>query len=177
MKETFTGKKDSVINITLLHPPQKLFGCWKLSLGSRGPAPPAPADAPECWRCPKSLCKEGPPRSSPVSTSATLLFFLLLFLPFGCCNGMPPTGRAGAGDTRGRPQRAEPSASSQKWDNGPSVTSYLRRSCHHSQHWGQAPWDVTSGHGETQAEAQQLGKPLPLPVLLTRTELNPAWKH
>lgn len=49
MKETFTGKKDSVINIPLLHPPQKLFGCWKLSLGSRGPAPTSPS------RCPRVL--------------------------------------------------------------------------------------------------------------------------
>ena len=176
MKETFTGKKDSVINITLLHPPQKLFGCWKLSLGSRGPAPsapPAPADASEHWRCPKSLCKEGPPRSSPASGSATLL----LFLPFGCCNGTTATGRAAAGDTRGRPQRAEPSASSQKWDNGPSVPSYLCRSCNRSQRRGRAPRDIASGHGETQAEPRQLGKPLPLPVLLPRTEPNPAWKH
>jgi len=105
MKETFAGKKDSVINITLLHPPQKLFGCWKLQPGQLGASP---TRCPERWRCPKSLCKEGPSRSSLVSTSAMLLLFLL-FLPFGWANsdgrllGTPRAGCKGLGPRTSSP--------------------------------------------------------------------------
>lgn len=177
MKETFTGKKDSVINITLLHLPQKLFGCWKLSLGSRGPAPPAPADAPKCWRYPKTLCKEGSLRSSPVSTPATLLLFpSSSSSPLAAATGPQQHDEWVLGTPEGQPQKAKPSASSPNWDNGPSVLSCLCRSCKHSHHWGQAPRDITSAHGETWDEPRQLGKPLPQPILLPCTEQDPAWK-
>lgn len=50
MKETFTGKKDSVINITLLHPPQKLF-IWMLE--TQPGQPEANPTSPR--KCPQAL--------------------------------------------------------------------------------------------------------------------------
>lgn len=100
MKETFTGKKGSVINITLLHSTTKVIWLLETQPGQPGAGPTSPGNAPECWRGPKSLSKEG----SPPHQFACLH---LLFLPFACCNGTTPRGRRGVGDTRGRPQRAE----------------------------------------------------------------------
>lgn len=83
MKETFTGKKDSVINIPLLHLPQKLFGCWKLSLGSLGPAPTSPSRCPRVLGAPKKPLQR---KFLQELTSSTSLLFLIL-PHLGHCSG------------------------------------------------------------------------------------------
>jgi len=151
MKETFAGKKDSVINITLLHPPQKLFGCWKLSPGSWGPAPP---DAPSAGGVQKASARKVPPgaRSSPPprrSSSSSSSSPLAGPTAMGAFWGHPGLAAKGLGQGH-LPQTG-----------GFSITSYLSHSRNRSQCWGRAPRDIPSGHREAQAEPRQLGKPLP----------------